>query len=183
MSQIVFPSNPEDGDQFLAANGTTYQYDSATGQWKIVAGPGVQGPPGPPGTLVDGADINVGIVTFTTLHGGEFGRYSEKVNTIGNTGTSSNINVEDGTFVTATLDGNCTFTFTSPSTGTLYGFGLLLTNDASGPHSITWPTSVKWPGGATPSRTEADSKADLWSFFTTDGGTNWYGSIALYNFS
>ena len=46
MSQIIFPNSPEDGDEFLAPNGTTYQYDSATGQWKILAGPGVQGPPG-----------------------------------------------------------------------------------------------------------------------------------------
>lgn len=180
-AQISFPNNPSDGDEFLASNGTTYQYDSDTSQWKIKAGPGVQGPPGPP--LAIGGDINVGIVTFTTLLGGEFGRYSEKVNTLGNTGTSTNIDVEDGTFVTATVNANCTFTFTSPTSGTLYGFGLLLTNDSSGPHSITWPTSVNWPGGSIPSRTEDDTKADLWSFFTTDGGTNWYGSIALYNFS
>ena len=35
MSQIVFPNSPGDEAIFLAANGTTYQYDSATGQWKI----------------------------------------------------------------------------------------------------------------------------------------------------
>ena len=46
MSQINFPNSPSDGDQFLASNGTTYRYDSDTGQWKILAGPGVQGPPG-----------------------------------------------------------------------------------------------------------------------------------------
>ena len=50
MSQIVFPSSPDNGDKFLASNGTTYQYDSATGKWKILAGPGVQGPVGPAGT-------------------------------------------------------------------------------------------------------------------------------------
>ena len=55
MSQINFPNSPEDGDEFLASNGTTYQYDSSTGQWKIVAGPGVQGPPGntgPTGSII-----------------------------------------------------------------------------------------------------------------------------------
>jgi len=46
MSQINFPNSPSDGDEFLASNGTTYQYDSNTGQWKILAGPGVQGPAG-----------------------------------------------------------------------------------------------------------------------------------------
>ena len=55
MSQINFPNSPEDGDEFLASNGTTYQYDSSTGQWKILAGPGVQGPPGntgPTGSII-----------------------------------------------------------------------------------------------------------------------------------
>ena len=54
MSQINFPNSPEDGDKFLAGNGTTYQYDSATGQWKIVAGPGVQGPPGSSASIPTG---------------------------------------------------------------------------------------------------------------------------------
>ena len=55
MSQINFPNSPSDGDQFVAGNGTTYQYDSDTGQWKILSGPGVQGPPGntgPTGSII-----------------------------------------------------------------------------------------------------------------------------------
>ena len=54
MSQINFPNSPEDGDEFLAPNGTTYQYDSSTGQWKILAGPGVQGPPGSSASIPTG---------------------------------------------------------------------------------------------------------------------------------
>ena len=49
MSQINFPNSPSDGDQFLASNGTTYQYDSSTGQWKILESPGAPGPAGPTG--------------------------------------------------------------------------------------------------------------------------------------
>ena len=49
MSQIVFPSSPSDGDEFLADNGTTYQYDSSTGQWKITLSPGAIGPKGSEG--------------------------------------------------------------------------------------------------------------------------------------
>lgn len=57
MSQIVFPVGPGNGDRFLAGNGTTYQYDSSTGQWKIIAGPGQTGPTGPAGpTGADGSD-------------------------------------------------------------------------------------------------------------------------------
>ena len=109
--------------------------------------------------------------------------YAEKVNTLGNTGANATIDVSDGTYVTATLDQSCTFAFTSPPTGKLYGFALRLTNGGTGPHSITWPGTVKWPGGSVPARTTTDAKTDIWSFFTSDGGSNWYGSISQYNFS
>ena len=110
--------------------------------------------------------------------------YAEKVNAIGNLGTNATIDVKDGTYVTATLMGPCIFAFTSPSNGRLYGFALQLTNGGTGPHTITWPSTVKWPGSVNPpQRTETDGKTDIWSFFTTDGGTSWYGSISLYNFS
>jgi len=109
--------------------------------------------------------------------------YAEKVNTLGNTGANATIDVSDGTYVTATLDQSCTFTFTSPPTGKLYGFALQLTNGGTGPHTITWPGTVKWPGGSVPARTTTDAKTDIWSFFTSDGGSNWYGSISQYNFS
>ncbi|AIX31899.1 tail collar domain protein [Synechococcus phage ACG-2014f] len=55
MSQINFPNSPSDGEEFLASNGTTYRYDSSTGQWKILSGPGVQGPAGntgPTGSII-----------------------------------------------------------------------------------------------------------------------------------
>ena len=58
MSQIVFPSSPEDGDKFLAGNGTTYQYDTASGQWKIHAGPGVVGPDGATGATGPYLDVS-----------------------------------------------------------------------------------------------------------------------------
>ena len=31
----------------------------------------------------------------------------------------------------------------------------------------------------TPSRTETDSKKDLWVFVSYDGGTSWYGNIVF----
>ena len=49
MSQIVFPQNPDDGQEFKVPNGATYVYDSETGQWKVLFAPGLVGPTGPPG--------------------------------------------------------------------------------------------------------------------------------------
>ena len=40
--------------------------------------------------------------------------------------------------------------------------------------TITWPSSVKWAGGAAPSA-PASGEKDVYNFFTLDGGTTYYG--------
>ena len=62
-------------------------------------------------------------------------------------------------------------------------FTLFLTNDATAGRTITWPVSVKWPGGTISTRTTAASRTDVYTFFTTNNGTNWYGNIAQYNYA
>ena len=104
------------------------------------------------------------------------------VNAVGNTGTSATINLANGNFVTATLTGNCTFTFSNPSAGAS-SFTLFLTNDATPGRSITWPVSVKWPNNTIPVRTTTANRTDVYTFFTLNGGTTWYGSLTLYNYS
>jgi len=131
-------------------------------------------------TLTSGG-IVVGVVTATTFDG-SLGNVAEKINDIGNTGTSSTIDLNNGNFVTGVLTGNCTFTFSNPTTGAS-SFTLLLTNDGTAGRSITWPASVKWPGGSVPTRTTDANKTDVYTFFTTNSGTNWYGNLAQYNYS
>ena len=132
-------------------------------------------------------EISSGIVTTTAsyfeLYKPVLSNYSEKVNVIGNTGSSCNINLANGAYVTATLNQTTTFTFTTGVTVGALGFGLQLTNGSGGPYTITWPASVKWPNNAIPTRTTTDSKTDVWVFNSTDNGTSWYGNLALYNFS
>jgi hypothetical protein len=112
-------------------------------------------------------------------------KYSIDVtNVIGNTGASKTIDVRNGVFVTATLDANCTFTFTTGAeTSTTVAFTLLLRNDAVAGRSIVWPASVRWPGGTVPPRTLTASRADLYTFFSTDNGATWYGMLCFYNYT
>ena len=104
------------------------------------------------------------------------------VNAVGNTSTAATINLNNGNFVTATLTGNCTFTFSNPSAGAS-SFTLFLTNDATAGRSITWPVSVKWPNNTIPIRTTTANSSDVFTFFSIDGGTNWYGSISIFNYA
>lgn len=125
-----------------------------------------------------------GIVTAATFTSGAFKNYSETVNSHGNTGTTPSLTLANGNFVTATLNGDATFTFnlTGCPAGN-FGFTLVLTNDGTANRTITWPASVKWPNATVPTRTTTANKTDIYTFFTYDAGTTWWGNLSLYNFS
>ena len=69
---------------------------------------------------------------------------------------------------------NVSYTFTNPpSSGTSYDFTLKVTPSAT--VTITWPASVEWPSGAAPAA-PASGETDVYTFFTTDGGSTYYGN-------
>jgi hypothetical protein len=111
------------------------------------------------------------------------GTFSDKVTAIGNTSTAATVDLSLGTVFTATLTGNCTFTFSNPNgvATTASSFTLILTNDATPSRSIVWPATVLYSDGAAPARTETANATDIWFFFTPDGGSTYYGSIPIKN--
>ena len=85
------------------------------------------------------------------------------------------IDIENGNVFTITPDQNTTFTFTNPSpTGKSCAFTLIWTQDGSD-RTISWPASVDWAGGSAPDVTSGSAKIDIYTFFTLDAGTIWYG--------
>ena len=84
--------------------------------------------------------------------------------------------ISTGNVFTLTADQNTTFVFSNPSpTGKSCAFTLIWTQDGSD-RTITWPTSVDWPGdGTVPDVTSGSGKIDIYTFFTLDAGTIWYG--------
>jgi hypothetical protein len=139
---------------------------------------------------------NVGIGTTNPsykLHvigdigGAELINYSDHLYAFGNTGATPSFTLRNGNFVTATLSANITsMTFDlsgCPTTTAAFSFTLVLTNDATPSRTITWPASVKWPNATVPTRTTTANKSDVYTFFTYDAGTTWWGNLSLYNFS
>jgi hypothetical protein len=55
-------------------------------------------------------------------------------------------------------------------------------NDATAGRAISWPGSVTWAGGQTPSRTTTANKSDAYTFFTRDAGTQYVGSLAILSY-
>jgi len=93
-------------------------------------------------------------------------------------GTTPTITADTHSSFSLTTSGNTTFTFSvgSISTGYLIGFVLKLTSGGS--HTITYPNTVDFAGGAAPDA-PASGETDILVFTSIDGGTNWYGARAI----
>jgi hypothetical protein len=90
-------------------------------------------------------------------------------------GTTPTCNADSAGYFSLTMTGNTTFTFSAQTSGYSAGFVVELTGNGG---TVTWPTSVDWAGGTAPDA-PASGETDLLVFNTRDGGTTWYGMLAI----
>jgi len=128
-----------------------------------------------------GTDVSVSTNSGQLSFAGSLSRLSIPGCGIDNTsaalsGTTPSVDVGARDTYTLTTSGNTTFTFTgAPSTGQVGTFSLIIT--AGGTHTLTWPASVLWAGGAAPDA-PANTETQVYTFFTVNGGTAYYGFLA-----
>ena len=79
---------------------------------------------------------------------------------------------------TAILGINPTITFTAPAG--VGNFLFRVVQDGTGGRTVTWPASVKWPGGTAPTLSSGANAEDIVTFYYN--GTDYYG-VASLNFS
>jgi hypothetical protein len=116
-----------------------------------------------------------------TLSNKKIQAYSEAT-TSASSSTAYTVDLSTANIFTISMTGNCTFTFSNPpASGTSFSFMLILTQDATGSRTATWPASVKWPNGSTPTLTTTANKVDILNFITVNGGTTYYGALSLAN--
>lgn len=104
----------------------------------------------------------------------------ELVNTVaasGSTETLPDINV--ATIHHVTLTANCTFTFPTAAAGK--SFTVWLRQDGTGTRTVTWPGTVRWSAGLSPTLTTTINKTDVISFVCANG-TNWDGFVGGLNY-
>lgn len=94
-------------------------------------------------------------------------------NDAGNTSTALTIDWNSANVQTATMTGNCTFTFSNPIDG--FSYVLILKQDATGSRLATWPATVKWAGGTAPTLSTAANAIDILTFVWD--GTSYYGNF------
>lgn len=97
--------------------------------------------------------------------------------TTANSSTALTIDFVNGAHQKVPLTGNCTFTFTAPATG-ISVITLKLVQDSTGSRLVTWPATVKWPGGVAPTLTTTlTTGTDLISCYYD--GTNYLCNATL----
>ena len=105
--------------------------------------------------------------------------YNETYATASSSSGSLTIDCETGNVFQITLTEDVTSTSFSnpPASGTAYGFTLKIIQDSTA-RTITWPAAVDWPAATAPTLSSGSGEVDIFAFFTTDGGTTWYGFTA-----
>lgn len=88
---------------------------------------------------------------------------------------AADVDLSAGDVFTVTISAATTLTFSNVPAGKAATFNLIITN--GGAATVTWPTSVKWASGTAPTLTA--SGVDVLTFLTPDGGTTWYGTVAI----
>lgn len=76
-----------------------------------------------------------------------------------------------------TVAGNRTLVFSNAVAGEEYA--VMITQDATGSRTITWPATVKWAGGSAPTLTTTASRTDIVYFFYD--GTNFLDKAIKLN--
>jgi len=92
-------------------------------------------------------------------------------------GTTPTIDADTGGGFSLTVSGSTTFTFSSVESGKTVGFYLEITGNGSAVDYESNQT-VKFAGGTAPDA-PANGETDILVFVTRDGGTNWYGALAI----
>lgn len=100
-----------------------------------------------------------GAVTFN----GTGKQANQPVAAIGNITGATAIDFDvRGNYMTATLTGNVTFSFSNARVGTTYV--LVLQQDGTGGRTITWPAGIRWPGGTAPTPNTTANRVSIFTF-------------------
>lgn len=105
---------------------------------------------------------------------------SQKVKVVGSVSVNTNLDLDEANIFDVTLGANnLALTFTNPpAAGFAAGVTLILRQDAVGTRFATFTNAV-YTDGIEPLLTTNANAIDVLSFFTTDGGTSYFGSQTM----
>ena len=155
---------------YTAANGDILGFRSeGSGNWRCVF---IQ--QGGGGAIFGGSVIHNGASVFKQI------KSTKAAPTISSNTLTLDLSTASD-FVVALTANITTLTISNPAATGLESIFFLTLQPNGTAYSITWPASVKWPGGTAPTLTSTSGKIDEFCFKTFDGGTTFYATIVGQN--
>ena len=187
-SNPVPPLSPVEGQRWVDTD-TLVEYQWYSNTWVEVNAPqlGLTGATGLTGSIgntgATGAiPANPSFTTTTVSGEALFGIPVETKASPTISGSSLLLNLSAATYFTVTINQASTVTFSNPpASPKVFSFTLQTTGNGTA-YTTNFPAAVKWASGAAPTITSTNSKSDIFTFVTHDGGTNWFGFISGQNF-
>lgn len=119
---------------------------------------------------------STGAIHFDRLgrwHSGEWKKFTDQ----GDISGTLTLVPGGGNYIRVRMTGNITtVNFTAGSNIYSNVIWLTLIQDGTGGWTVTWPASVKWPGGVAPTLTAAANGVDRIFLESFDAGTTWYAN-------
>ena len=116
------------------------------------------------------ADAN-GVVTLDN-------GFSEEYSAVTSSSAAVSLNLQTANNFSHDLTENTTISFTNPAASGKASFATLKIIQGSTARTITWNSSIKWAADTAPTLSTANDAVDIFTFYTIDGGTNYYGIVA-----
>jgi len=135
--------------------------------------------------IKNGLDVGANsVINSSGQWTGQLSSYKENVTVIGTvSGATQNIDLSLSNIFDITLGNNVTFTFTNPpSSGIAQNATIILRQDGSGNRTASF-TNAKYTDGQTPVLSTGINQIDVLTFWTTNGGTSYFGTFAMANVS
>lgn len=92
-------------------------------------------------------------------------------------GSTETIDVSVARTYQITLNDDCTFTLSGAVSTESWWVTIQVHQDSPGGYEITWPGSVNWPGDVTPTPPTDPPSVSVYTLWTFDGGTTWWGVL------
>jgi len=182
MAEISFPLNPANNDVYTV-NGRYWRWDGVS--WNSIINNSY-------GNLLynDNGNANTtnaisfsnSTVTINNVEIVEMRSYTEKVTTVGTITANYSVNTSLTSIFDVTLGANnLTLSLVgAPSSGVSKTVTVILRQDSVGTRFVTFANS-KYTDAAVPVLSTQANSTDILTFFTVDGGYNWFGSFAMAN--
>jgi hypothetical protein len=176
------PASPASGDVYLIPTGATGAWSGKAGQityfdqlWRFIV---------PRAGSLLAVQEDGRLYRFDGTNWRSASRLLRHPVTSANAGSAYSLNPDVAEAFHLTLNAaSCAFTFTAPADGDgMAELTLFLKQDATGGRTVTFPASVKWPGGVAPTLTASANATDSLHFLTLDGGANWNGRVLAQNY-